>query len=226
MKLSLFLSALAAAFSLSALADGQRAEYTYTTTYRTWNEGFHRTYSYSEHNEHCHDYTCYYRGNESWHEDDNVYVRETVVTSGTWSGYDKVIVYTSSDYSSSPYCTYYMRENQVIYREFYSTNVYLIAPWGFTEGVAATVQNFDSDLQTLAIVGGGVMDLGVQIAELGLLSGDKKLGQAGVDAAILGGISVSVASLAQQERDQERTALQLQLAQIQQEQEAQQQKSH
>ena len=206
-------SALAFAGAMSvAHADESAYRVQYKTTYSNWDHTVRSTYNYSERSTYsqCGHDTCYYRGNQEWRDSDVVYVRETVAEGGTYNGYHQVTVYEDSGYAT-PYCSYYTRYDSVsgrdvvIYREFHETHVYIYNPFAITEGVAVLVQNFDSDLQTLAITGGIAMDAGLQIAEIGADSGSKDATEAGLIIAGAGLGSAISASLEQASRDQART---------------------
>ena len=195
------------ALSGSAFADGKR-QYRYHTNYSNWDNSFYGTYHYSERTTYtsCGYYTCYYHESESWRSNDQVYVEETVVEGGRWDGYDKVVVYNDNGYGD-PYCGYYVRNNQVIYREYYSRHVYIYQPYTVADGVADIVKNFDTDLQTMAVIGGVAIDIGLDVAAAGASSGNQDATDAGLAIAAAGVVSAISASIAQENRNEQRTAL-------------------
>jgi hypothetical protein len=206
-------SALAFAGAMSAAhADESAYRVQYKTTYSNWDRTVRTTYNYSERSSYsqCGHDTCYYRGTQEWRSSDTVYVRETVAQGGTYNGYHQVTVYEDSGYAS-PYCSYYTRYDSVsgrdviIYREFHESHVYIYNPFAITEGVALLVQNFDSDLQALAVTGGIAMDVGLQIANAGAISDSKDATEAGLIIAGAGLGSAISASLEQSARDQARS---------------------
>lgn len=209
--------------STPADARGRSAEaweVSYSTTYRTWDQSFYSTYSYTERTTYrdCGWNTCYLRGfnGTSWAESDTVYVRETIVDRGRWSGYHRVIVYSDSGYTS-PYVTYYIDGGRrVVYRDYYTNHFYIYDPFTITDGVESIVKDFDSDLKALALTGGIALDVGVRVAAIGAVASSDDTRDAGLVIAGLGLGSAVSASLEQKHRDELRaTELQLSIIKLQ-----------
>ena len=91
----------------------------YSMTYGNWDEGIHSYYTYSEslgRGIDCGYYTCY----DNFTAGDNVYIEETVISSGQYRGHTQINVYRSRRYDRGTlYVSYYTYEN-VIVRRYYS----------------------------------------------------------------------------------------------------------
>jgi hypothetical protein len=114
-------------FSVGAMArDGYSVRY--STSYSNWDSSFGSHYSYSErtttttttttsYERHCGHYrTCY----EGYTSTTNVYVEETVVERGEYSGYTRVTVYDNRAYKPHHrYATYYTHNGRVVRRQYH-----------------------------------------------------------------------------------------------------------
>lgn len=120
MKKGLLLGLLGLLFSVAAMAaDGYAVRY--SVKYSTWDRGFYDYYSYSERTTYtsCNYYTCY----DGFDSGSNVYVEETVVEHGQYSGYTRVTVYDSARYhSSGRYVTYYTHNGRVVRRHYHRSH--------------------------------------------------------------------------------------------------------
>ena len=101
-------------------AQSSRSGYSvrYHTTYQHWDSSFYSYYNYSEREYYtqCNYHTCY----DTWNDYDTVYVEETIVQDGRYSGYTQVTVYRSSNYDRSRrYVTYYTHNGRVVHRDYY-----------------------------------------------------------------------------------------------------------
>lgn len=114
-------------FSVSAMArDGYSVRY--QTSYSNWDSSFGSHYNYSErttttttttttYERQCGAYrTCY----EGYSSTTNVYVEETIVERGEYSGYTRVSVYDNRAYKPHHrYATYYTHNGRVVRRQYH-----------------------------------------------------------------------------------------------------------
>ena len=125
---------LLATVSQGAFAGGRNGYSSrYTTTYGTWDRNFNSYYSYTETTTYsnCGYYTCY----ENYSRTSNVYVEETIIESGGYSGYTKVTVYDNSRYEpNGRYVSYYTHNGTVVHREFYRPHRYINNHYYYYDG--------------------------------------------------------------------------------------------
>jgi hypothetical protein len=133
----------------------------YTVTYNTWDNGFNQYYSYSERidNPSCRNYTCY-----DFNSNDNVYVEETIIENGTYSGYTRTTVYRSSRYSQSDrYATYYTYGGQVIRRDYYETHRYVARPSYVDYRYSNVNYSYIDDTSAEILVGAAAIGVGAAV---------------------------------------------------------------
>lgn len=126
-KSLLVLGCLVLAVFTSATAKAENGyAYRYDTSYGVWDDTFADSYGYEE--EYYQDYssqcgyrTCYYDNSGAvYKRTRRVYVEETVIERGSYSGYTKVTVYRNSSYEeSSRYVTYYTYNRRVVRRRYH-----------------------------------------------------------------------------------------------------------
>ena len=210
------LLALAASVTLTSVAHADGAyRVRYSSSYAGWDHGFHKTYPgfrESDPDRGCNGYsTCFYRPSGIIYQPaDRVYVSETFVGSG--HRYHEVVVYTDPGYTQE-YCHYFVTDDGVVVeREYVVTYVpsLFAAPFLLSSVIMNDGANFDSDLKQLndvAAVGAGI---GLEITEIGALSGNKDTTEIGLAVTAGSLASASSASAEQAARDKQRTtALQL-----------------
>jgi|GEM_PF-3910242 len=217
MKLLLVLSLLVAGVSMSSLSaqadDGYRVRY--NAPYRDWDHSFHSVYGYDERTvsrtttttsvTNCNNYTCYTNVSET----DTVYVEETYVSSGTYSGTRRVSVYTDDSYSNE-YVAYYVRDNSVGCRQYYYEPVVVYRPIFISDiFLNFDFSGYDQTAQNLLLAGAALADVGEIVTEVGAASGDERTAELGL-ASMFAGSLLSIS--AQQHQNKVDTDLQQALA--------------
>lgn len=160
MKKSLFFGFLALAMSFAAMArDGYAVRY--SARYSTWDSGFNNYYSYSERTTYsgCRYHTCY----DTFDYGDTLYIEETVVEHGTYSGYTRVTVYDSARYhDGGRYVTYYTHNGRVVRRHYHRNHRHVRRTYVHTHYTTVNYVYLD-DFTASIILGTQFVSLGADV---------------------------------------------------------------
>lgn len=178
----------------------------YTTTYSSWDYTFHTYYGYQEDvYVTCGYYTCY----ENYRPSTRVYVEETIVRGGPYSGYTRVTVYNSSGYNASDrYVTYYTHNGRVVRREYHRPHRYVRTTYVHRSYVHVNYYQLD-EFTAAIILGTEFVRLGATVASACDPRSDSY--DACMALALASSVSGSLISISASEREAERTELQRQL---------------
>jgi len=206
----LVLSVSAVLSSSAHARDGYGARY--HTTYRNFDRGFHENYSYDERVRYrqCGYYTCY----DGFSDSTPVYVEEVIVEKGTYSGYTKVYVYSTSTYQD-PYATYYTYNGTVIrrdynYRQRHLTPIYRHTSYSYyPESYYIQLDQFTAEL----LVGMTFVNIGANVMAN---CHTQECAAVGLVSMVAGSISMSIASAREEQRRD--TALSRRIAKLEEEQ--------
>lgn len=178
----------------------------YTTTYSSWDYTFHTYYGYREDvYVTCGYYTCY----EDYRPSSRVYVEETIVRGGAYSGYTRVTVYTSSRYNTNDrYVTYYTHNGRVVRREYHRPHRHVRTTYVHRSYVHVNYYQLD-EFTAAIILGTEFVRLGATVASACDPRSDSY--DACMALALASSVSGSLISISASEREAERTELQRQL---------------
>ena len=187
-KLMLFVL-LALSFTVSAFAkDGYATRY--SVRYSTWDTGFHSYYSYSERANYssCGYYTCY-----DYRPTDNIYIEETIIERGQYTGYTRVTVYDTDAYlASGRYVTYYSHNGRIVRRNYHRNHRHIHNHYVHRSYTTVNYVYLD-DFTAQIILGMNFVSLGADV--IGACGDDEAclaLGLASSASGIASSISASV----------------------------------
>lgn len=193
----LFILVFIASITSSFARDGYATRY--STTYETWDSSFSSHYSYREEvYTSCGYYTCY----DGIRRGQRVYIEETIVESGSYSGYTRVTVYDDRRYSNR-HATYYTHGGRVVYREYHRRPV-VVRERVYVHRHYHHVNYVVLDKFTAQII------LGMEFVELGatVLAHCDSDDTACIALGLASSVSGSLISISASMEEQERTELQ------------------